>query len=78
MIRLKNTRGNWVRDTLIWENMKQEGWGKTIPQLDPTKIKNFAFRARYSGKGFINLDNIYLLGESGKEVPMPRGLRRLR
>ena len=78
MVRLKNTRGNWVRDTLIWENMKQEGWGKTIPQLDPTKIKNFAFRARYSGKGFINLDNIYLLSEDGKEIPMPRGLRRLR
>ena len=78
MVRLKNTRGNWVRDTLIWENMKQEGWGKTIPQLDPTKIKNFAFRARHSGKGFINLDNIYLLGEDGKEVPMPKGLRRLR
>lgn len=78
MIRLKNTRGNWVRDTLIWENMKQEGWGKTIPQLDPTKIKNFAFRARHSGKGYISLDNIYLLGEDGKEVPMPKGLRRLR
>jgi hypothetical protein len=78
MIRLKNTRGNWVRDTLIWENMKQEGWGKTIPQLDPTKIKNFAFRARHSGKGYISLDNIYLLSEDGKEVPMPRGLRRLR
>ena len=78
MIRLKNTHGNWVRDTLIWENMKQEGWGKTIPQLDPTKIKNFAFRARHSGKGYISIDNIYLLGEDGKEVPMPRGLRRLR
>ena len=78
MIRLKNTHGNWVRDTLIWENMKQEGWGKTIPQLDPTKIKNFAFRARHSGKGYISIDNIYLLGEDGKEVPMPKGLRRLR
>ena len=78
MIRLKNTRGNWVRDTLIWENMKQEGWGKTIPQLDPTQIKNFAFRARHSGKGYISLDNIYLLQEDGKEVPMPKGLRRLR
>jgi len=78
MVRLKNTHGNWVRDTLIWENMKQEGWGKTIPQLDPTKIKNFAFRARHSGKGYISLDNIYLLGEDGKEVPMPKGLRRLR
>ena len=78
MVRLKNTRGSWVRDTLIWENMAQEGWGKTIPQLDPTKIKNFAFRARYSGRGYISLDNIYLLGEDGEEIPMPRGLRRLR
>ncbi len=78
MVRLKNTHGNWVRDTLIWENMKQEGWGKTIPQLDPTKIKNFAFRARHSGKGYISLDNIFLLGEDGEEVPMPKGLRRLR
>ncbi len=78
MVRLKNTRGSWVRDTLIWENMAQEGWGKTIPQLDPTKIKNFAFRARHSGMGYISLDNIYLLGEDGEEIPMPRGLRRLR
>lgn len=78
MVRLKNTRGNWVRDTLIWENMSQEGWGKNVPQLDPRQIKNFAFRARWSGKGFISLDNIYLLQEDGKEVPMPKGLRRLR
>ena len=78
MVRLKNTRGSWVRDTLIWENMAQEGWGKTIPQLDPKQIKNFAFRARYSGKGYISLDNIYLLQEDGTEVPMPKGLRRLR
>lgn len=78
MVRLKNTHGNWVRDTVIWENMTQEGWGKNIPQLDPAKIKHFAFRARYSGKGFISLDNIYLLQEDGSEVPMPKGLRRLR
>ena len=78
MVRLKNTRGSWVRDTLIWENMTQEGWGKTIPQLDPKQIKNFSWRARYSGTGYISLDNIYLLQENGTEVPMPRGLRRLR
>jgi hypothetical protein len=78
MVRLKNTRGSWMRDTLIWENMKQEGWGKTIPQLDPKQIKNFSWRARYSGTGYISLDNIYLLQEDGTEVPMPRGLRRLR
>lgn len=78
MVRLKTTRGNWMRDTLIWENMTQEGWGKTIPQLDPTKIKTINFRARHSGVGYISLDNIYLLQEDGTEVPMPKGLRRLR
>ncbi len=78
MVRLKNTHGNWVRDTLIWETMTQEGWGKNVPQLDPKQIKNFGFRARHSGKGFISLDNIYLLQENGTEVPMPKGLRRLR
>ena len=78
MVRLRNTHGTWVRDTLIWENMSQEGWGKTIPQLDPTKIKTINFRARHSGVGYISLDNIYLLQEDGTEVPMPKGLRRLR
>lgn len=78
MVRLKNTHGNWVRDTVIWETMTQEGWGTVIPQLDPTQIKHFAFRARYSGKGYISLDNIYLLQEDGTEVPMPKGMRRLR
>ncbi len=78
MVRLRNTHGTWVRDTLIWENMSQEGWGKTIPQLDPTKIKTINFRARHSGVGYISLDNLYLLQEDGTEVPMPKGLRRLR
>lgn len=78
MVRLRNTHGTWVRDTLIWENMSQEGWGKTIPQLDPTKIKTINFRARHSGVGYISLDNIFLLQEDGTEVPMPKGLRRLR
>lgn len=78
MVRLRNTHGNWARDTLIWENMAQEGWGKTIPQLDPTKIKNISFRARHSGVGYIALDNLFLLQEDGTEVPMPKGLRRLR
>ncbi len=31
MVRLKNTHGNWVRDTVLWETMTQEGWGKVIP-----------------------------------------------
>ena len=75
---LRNTHGSWVRDTLIWENMAQEGWGNIVERLDPNQIKNISFRARHSGKGYISLDNIYLLQEDGAEIPMPKGLRRLR
>jgi hypothetical protein len=78
MVKLKNTKGVWKRDTLIWENMKQEGWGNTIEKLDPKQIKYFAFRARHAGKGYISLDNLYLLKEDGTEIPMPKGLRQLR
>ena len=78
MFRLKNTRGAWVRDTVIWSDISQEGWGKMIPELDPTQIRDFAFRGRFEGKGYISIDNIYFLGESGEEVKMPLGLRRLR
>lgn len=75
---LKNTKGVWVRDTVIFENLVQEGWGEIVPRLDPTQIKHFAFRARHGGRGYISLDNIYLLKEDGTEVPMPKGVRRLR
>lgn len=78
MYRLKNTHGAWVRDTVVWNNIKQEGWGKTIPKLLPAQIRDFAFRGRHEGKGYISIDNIYLLGEKGEEVKMPLGLRRLR
>ncbi|MFA6836290.1 MAG: glycoside hydrolase family 44 protein [Fibrobacteraceae bacterium] len=75
---MKNTHGNWVRDTVLWSAIAQEGWGKAIRSLDPKQIRTFAFRGRGEGKGFISLDNIYLLGEDGKEIPMPNELRRLR
>ena len=78
MVRLPDTHGRWVRDTVLWEGLRQEGWGKTVPMLDPTQIRAFSFRGRGAGKGYISLDNIYFLGESGAEVPVTGELRRLR
>ncbi len=78
MYRLKNTQGRWVRDTVLWSSIRQEGWGIFIPRLEADQIHTFAFRGRHAGSGFIYLDNIYLLGETGSEVAMPPSLRRLR
>ena len=78
MVRLPNTHGRWVRDTVLWEGLRQEGWGKVVPVLDPAEIRAFSFRGRGAGKGYICLDNIYFLGESGTEIPVAGELRRQR
>jgi len=76
--RLKNTHGNWVRDTVLWSEMAQEDWGKQVGALQGPWIKELEFRARAEGNGEIRLDNIYLLSEEGTLVPMPQSLRRMR
>ncbi|MFA6623780.1 MAG: hypothetical protein WCS54_06670, partial [Fibrobacteraceae bacterium] len=78
MVRLPDTHGRWVRDTVLWEGLRQEGWGRNVPALDPAQIRAFSFRGRGAGKGYISLDNIFFLGESGAEVPITEELRRLR
>jgi hypothetical protein len=77
-LRLRKTGGSWVRDTVLWNQTKQEGWGKPVGQIDGAKIKALEFRARGEGSGEIDLNNIMLLAENGKEIPMPTELRRLR
>ncbi|HSQ42146.1 MAG TPA: glycoside hydrolase family 44 protein, partial [Fibrobacteraceae bacterium] len=77
-IPLRNTHGNWVRDTVLWSQMNQEGWGKSMGALDATIIKELEFRIRGEGDGELRLDNLFLLAEDGKEIPLPEGLRRIR
>jgi hypothetical protein len=77
-IRLKNTHGNWARDTVLWSQMSQEGWGISTGPLYPKQIRKIEFRARVEGKGILNLDNIYLLSEDGAELRMSESLRRMR
>ncbi|NLB63432.1 MAG: hypothetical protein GX801_04915 [Fibrobacter sp.] len=75
---LRNTKGTWVRDTVFWEDMAQEGWGKPCGLLDPKLITQFEWQARGQGSGYMRIDNLMLLAEDGKEVPMPQGFRRTR
>lgn len=77
-IRLRNTHGQWVRDTVLWNKMGQEGWGTAQGPLDARGIRELEWRARSAGDGQLLLDNVYMLGEDGMEIPMPQGLRRLR
>ncbi len=78
VIHLRNTHGNWVRDTVLWSDMKQEGWGKAEGPLQSEEVRELEFRARVEGRGSIRVDNIFFLAEEGKEIPMPQAMRRLR
>lgn len=78
VLRLRNTNGSWARDTLLWSEMSQESWGILVGALESKHVKEVEFRARVQGKGEIRVDNLNLLAEDGKEVPMPQMLRRFR
>lgn len=74
---LANTQGVWVTDTILFNNMKQGGWGKAVPfQVD--SLTGIEFRANGAGKAMIALDNIYLLGTKGDSVTVsvPVSMRR--
>lgn len=78
VVRLRHTHSAWVRDTVLWSEMSQESWGILVGALQARHVKELEFRARGQGSGSIRLDNITLLGEEGKEIPLPQMLRRLR
>jgi len=75
---LRNTHGTWLRDTVLWIKTSQDGWGKSQGTLQANNVKELEFRAHGEGKGEMRLDNISLLGEDGKEIPLPNAMRRLR
>lgn len=61
---LPNTAGAWVRDTVLFSDLKQGGWGAAVPfYLDSlTKVE---FRAVDSGTAVLSLDNVAFLGTQG-------------
>ena len=78
VIRLRDTHGQWARDTVFWSELRQEGWGVPKGNLVPATIKELEWRVRGAGEGVVQLDNVYLLAEDGAAVAMPTTLRRLR
>lgn len=76
--RLRDTHGQWARDTVFWSELRQEGWGVPKGNLQPSTIKELEWRVRGAGEGMVQLDNVYLLAEGGKAMAMPTTLRRLR
>lgn len=72
-IAVPNTEGVWVRDTVLFSNLKQGGWGKKVPFFVDS-IVGLGFAGNVAGSVTIMLDNIYFLGSRGE--PIDVGVRR--
>lgn len=66
-IALPNTEGAWVRDTVLFSNLKQGGWGKKVPFVVDS-IVGLGFAGNVAGSITIMLDNIYFLGSKGDPI----------
>ena len=65
---LPNTKGAWVRDTVLFSDLSQQaGWG-TIVAFDIDSLQQVAFRANTIGTAVIKLDNVAFLGTKGESI----------
>lgn len=70
---LPNTNGAWIRDTVLFVEAKQGGWGAAVPfELD--SLATIEFDGRGEGTVEISLDNIVFLGTEGD--PINVGVRK--
>jgi len=66
-IALPNTKGAWVRDTILFNDLSQPSWAKQVPfELD--SLTGFAFSGHGAGQISLSLDNIYLIGTTGTAI----------
>jgi len=67
---LANTKGKWVRDTILFANLAQaSGWGK-ICDFVLDSVQQFTFRAGSKGTAVVLLDNIAFLGTKGDAISL--------
>jgi hypothetical protein len=71
---LPNTKGAWIRDTVLFSDVKQGGWGKAVPFVIDS-IANIDFNGRVEGSIEISLDNIAFLGTKGDAIQV--GVRQV-
>lgn len=68
---LEPTGGRWVRDTVWFSELTQEGWGRPVGPLDPATVSRVELRAQGAGAGELKFDNFCLIGTGGEPVVMP-------
>jgi len=68
---LEPTGGRWVRDTVWFSELTQEGWGRPVGPLDPATVSRVELRAQGAGAGELKFDNFCLIGTGGESVAMP-------
>lgn len=73
-IQIPNTKGAWIRDTVLFNSLSQGGWGATVP-WNVDSISGLGFNANGAGVITFMLDNIYFLGSRGEamDVGVARG-----
>ncbi|MBN1129952.1 MAG: hypothetical protein JXA71_13245, partial [Chitinispirillaceae bacterium] len=73
-IRLANTNGAWRTVTAEWRDIRQDGWGTPIDSLSVRQIRRLEFRTVMGGTGFLSLDNLSFISDSGASIlPVTRG-----
>jgi hypothetical protein len=72
-ISVPNTKGAWIRDTVMFADMAQGGWGDAVP-FNVDSISGMGFSANGAGTIVMQIDNIYFLGTKGQAIDV--GVRR--
>jgi len=68
VVALPNTKGQWVHQSILFDQLKQGGWGKVVGALDPKILTFIEFRALGAGDVGVALDNVAFLGTRGEPV----------
>ncbi|MBN2035677.1 MAG: T9SS type A sorting domain-containing protein [Chitinispirillaceae bacterium] len=75
-IPLANTNGVWRTVTMEWTDIRQEGWGAHIDSLPAGQIRRLEFRTVKGGEGFLSIDNLAFISDSGGSIlPVVKGKR---
>ncbi|HXP89932.1 MAG TPA: glycoside hydrolase family 44 protein [Fibrobacteria bacterium] len=65
-VSLPNTNGAWVRDTALFSDFHQAGWGVPVP-FHVDSLNQVEFRGTGTGSMVIRLDNVAFLGTKGAD-----------
>lgn len=71
---LENTGGEWKTLSVAWEDLTQYGWGAPIEtSLQRGTINRLEFRAVAEGSGYLAIDDLVFLSDTGKTLEAKTG-----